>query len=87
MTKIEPKRISLAGQKLRQWRMAQSTPISAAMAAMQLGVGVMSIYGLETGERTAGRKVMTALVDAGICEAEDFFAAALPDQPPMRRRA
>ena len=87
MTKIEPKRISLAGQKLRQWRMDQNPPVSATVAAVKLGVGAMSLYGLETGERTAGRKVMGVLVDAGICEAGDFFAAAIPDQAPTRRRA
>ncbi len=78
---------SLAGQRLRQWRMAQKPPISVAVAAERLGLGQVSLYGLETGERRAGRKVMAALLKAGICDPGDFFVPPKPEEEPIRRRA
>ena len=88
MEKSNATGISLAGQRLRQWRMAQNPPISVGLAAHRLGVGQASLYGLETGARTAGRKIMKALVVAEICEVGDFFAPALPEvDGPQRRRA
>lgn len=87
MEKSNASGISLAGQRLRTWRMAQNPRISVALAAMKLRLGAASLYGLEAGERIAGRKVMAALVEAGICDPGDFFAPALPEEEPQRRRA
>lgn len=75
--------ISRAGQKLRAWRKART--MSATEAALKLGLGLATIYRLETGHRSWGMHVQRALVDAGICEAADFWVGEVALCPTCER--
>ena len=76
----------LAGQKIRQWREAQTPPLNAAEFGQRFGDPKpwpsRTVYGWETKGKIARAAVQMRLAELGICDPADWLTPAITSDEP-----